>query len=282
MPHTTPLGLTYDSGDFARNLDDALAAADAAGFPGAARRGAEPGPLSRARARGLYRAIRLPARRIRRSALRPVRHADAPDGHAILGPGASDRLCPARRREARPAARKDPRAAGRHRCDRVRPRHRRLALAAGRRRGAGPCRRQADRQGQEDRRAHVRSRRGRYRLRGRRLHDCRHRPQCHASRRSRAPPSTPANCRPVSNPVSPRAAISRRRRRLSRTAVMSARSRSTPRPGRSRSCAIWWSTISAPSSTRCCWRARCMAGSRRGSGRRCSNARSTTRRAVSS
>ena len=33
MPHTTPLGLTYDSGDFARNLDDALAAADAAGFP---------------------------------------------------------------------------------------------------------------------------------------------------------------------------------------------------------------------------------------------------------
>ena len=36
MPHTTPLGLTYDSGDFARNLQDALAAADAGGF--AARR----------------------------------------------------------------------------------------------------------------------------------------------------------------------------------------------------------------------------------------------------
>src|SRR4051794_2903972 len=33
MPHTTPLGLTYDSGDFARNLDDALAAANAAGLP---------------------------------------------------------------------------------------------------------------------------------------------------------------------------------------------------------------------------------------------------------
>ena len=153
MPHTTPLGLTYDSGDFARNLDDALAAADAAGFPGATRRGAEPRPLSRARPRGLYRAIRLPARRIRRSALRPVRHADPADGHAILGPGASDRLCPARRRKARPAARKDPRLAGRHRCDRLWPRHRRLALVAGRRRRAGPCRRQADRQGQEDRRA---------------------------------------------------------------------------------------------------------------------------------
>jgi carbon-monoxide dehydrogenase large subunit len=34
MPHTTPLGLVYDSGDFARNMADALAAADAAGFAG--------------------------------------------------------------------------------------------------------------------------------------------------------------------------------------------------------------------------------------------------------
>src|SRR4029077_2242299 len=48
MPHTTPLGLTYDSGDFAKNLDDALAAADTAGF--AARRRA-------ARARGQYRGV---------------------------------------------------------------------------------------------------------------------------------------------------------------------------------------------------------------------------------
>ena len=48
MPHTTPLGLTYDSGDFARNLDDALAAADTAGF--AARRAA-------AKARGQYRGL---------------------------------------------------------------------------------------------------------------------------------------------------------------------------------------------------------------------------------
>ncbi|HEV2336756.1 MAG TPA: molybdopterin cofactor-binding domain-containing protein [Stellaceae bacterium] len=46
MPYTTPLGLTYDSGDFARNLDDALAAADTAGF--GARR-------AETRARGRYR-----------------------------------------------------------------------------------------------------------------------------------------------------------------------------------------------------------------------------------
>jgi aerobic carbon-monoxide dehydrogenase large subunit len=48
MPHTTPLGLVYDSGDFGRNMQDALAAADAAGF--AARR-------AESRARGRYRGL---------------------------------------------------------------------------------------------------------------------------------------------------------------------------------------------------------------------------------
>ncbi len=33
MPYATPLGLVYDSGDFARNMEDALAAADVGGFP---------------------------------------------------------------------------------------------------------------------------------------------------------------------------------------------------------------------------------------------------------
>ena len=32
MPYATPLGLVYDSGDFARNMEDALAAADVPGF----------------------------------------------------------------------------------------------------------------------------------------------------------------------------------------------------------------------------------------------------------
>src|SRR5204863_4287629 len=48
MPHTTPLGLVYDSGDFARNMADALAAADAAGL--AKRR-------ATARAGGHYRGL---------------------------------------------------------------------------------------------------------------------------------------------------------------------------------------------------------------------------------
>jgi carbon-monoxide dehydrogenase large subunit len=48
MPYATPLGLVYDSGDFARNMTDALAAADLAGF--AARR-------AEAAARGRYRGL---------------------------------------------------------------------------------------------------------------------------------------------------------------------------------------------------------------------------------
>jgi carbon-monoxide dehydrogenase large subunit len=48
MPYQTPLGLNYDSGEFARNMDQALAAADFAGFPG---RRAE------SRARGRYRGL---------------------------------------------------------------------------------------------------------------------------------------------------------------------------------------------------------------------------------
>ena len=48
MPYATPLGLTYDSGNFARNLGDALTAADIAGF--AARR-------AESRHRGRYRGI---------------------------------------------------------------------------------------------------------------------------------------------------------------------------------------------------------------------------------
>ena len=48
MPYSTPLGLNYDSGEFARNMDQALAAADLAGFP--ARRAA-------AQSRGHYRGL---------------------------------------------------------------------------------------------------------------------------------------------------------------------------------------------------------------------------------
>ena len=137
---------------------------------GAARRGAGARPLPRARPRGLYRAVGLPARRVRRVALRPERHPDDPDGDAVVGAGASDRLYPARRRAARRRTRKSPRPAGRHRGHFVWPRHRRLALAAGRRRLARAGRRQADRQGPPHRRTPLRGGRGGCRIRRRRLH----------------------------------------------------------------------------------------------------------------
>jgi carbon-monoxide dehydrogenase large subunit len=52
MPYSTPLGLVYDSGDFARNLSDALRAADHAGLP--ARRAEA---HARGRLRGLGHAV---------------------------------------------------------------------------------------------------------------------------------------------------------------------------------------------------------------------------------
>ena len=52
MPYATPLGLVYDSGDFGRNMADALAAADMAGF--AARRSAS---RKNGRCRGLGTAV---------------------------------------------------------------------------------------------------------------------------------------------------------------------------------------------------------------------------------
>ena len=52
MPYATPLGLVYDSGDFGRNMEDALAAADVPGF--AERRAAS---IARGRYRGIGHAV---------------------------------------------------------------------------------------------------------------------------------------------------------------------------------------------------------------------------------
>src|SRR5262249_48655824 len=52
MPYATALGLVYDSGDFARNLDQALASADVAGFAGRRQAAQE-----RGRYRGLGHAV---------------------------------------------------------------------------------------------------------------------------------------------------------------------------------------------------------------------------------
>ena len=128
-------------------MDQALAAADLAGFP--ARR-------AEARARGRYRGLGH-AVYIEQSGFPPDEFAELrfdPSGTLTIlmgtqssGQGHQTAYAQLAAERLGIAARQDPRAAGRHRGDRVWPRHRRLALDAGRRRGARPGRRQADRQG---------------------------------------------------------------------------------------------------------------------------------------
>ena len=126
--------------------------------------------------------------------------------------------------------------------------------------------RRGDRKGQARRRPYPRSRRGRHRLSRRRVRDLRHRPprRLVRSRRdrreagarggARRKPRHPAHCRRCC-PRSP-------------TAATSPRSRSIPRPGRSRSPPTPRSTIAGGYCSRCWSRARCRAASPRGSDRR--------------
>ena len=78
----TPLGVTYDCGDFAKSMEEALKLADVAGF--AARREAS---RARGRLRGLgdrqrHRARGRPAAGVRRDPLRAERHRHHLHGHA--------------------------------------------------------------------------------------------------------------------------------------------------------------------------------------------------------
>ena len=180
------------------------------------------------------------------------------------------------------AARQNPGIAGRHRGDRLWPRHRRLALVAGRRCGARsmpPAK--ADRQGPPHRRASVGGGRGGSRLCRRRLPHIRHRPRDRhrgGGARGVQPGCAARRCRARfcrERPFHPALAD------LSQwLPCLRGRDRARDRD-MSILCAIWSSTISARSSTRCCCRARCRAGSRREWDRRCSNIASSTPRPAS-
>jgi carbon-monoxide dehydrogenase large subunit len=163
MPYKTVLGLNYDSGEFARNMDQGSRRPTLRAFRrGAPRHGraaaiAGSGRLSISSSR-----VFRPTNSRNCASIRAA--SDDPDGHTVVGPGASDRLRPARRRAARHGSQKDPGAAGRHCGDLVRPRPRRFALTARRRRRTRARRRQTDRQRPAHRRASVRGRRGRCRI----------------------------------------------------------------------------------------------------------------------
>ena len=164
----------------------------------------------------------------------------------------------------------------RQRRRRAERRRRRLALDdVGRRRGRRGDRR-GHREGPAGRRACPRSRRGRHRLSRRRVRDRRHRPphrRCSSWPSGRALAAKASSAR-ASTPGAPPT-----RRRPSRTACHVAEVEIDPDTGHVDAGApIPRSTIAAGCCSRCWSRARCRAGSRRASARRCSEWRHLRRR----
>ncbi len=163
FPHTTAMGLTYDSGDYETTMDKALRLAD---YPALRKQQEElraQGPLHGHRALDLRRGLRHgplggdaggglglghdPGRADRQH------HRD--DRRLAARPGPGDDLRADRRRRARRADRPGQRDPRRHRQGAVRRRHVRLARHRGRRRGAQARDRHDPGQGDQDRRAPV-------------------------------------------------------------------------------------------------------------------------------
>ena len=142
MPYTTALKLTYDSGEFARNMDDALAKADWSGFETRRAAAAGRGKLA---GRGLAYYLETCAGPLLGSESSEVQlgtdggvrrlHRDP-----VLRSGARDGLRPDRLRGARRSVRERSRPRRRLRCPADRGRHRRVALPDNRRRVPVPRR----------------------------------------------------------------------------------------------------------------------------------------------
>jgi carbon-monoxide dehydrogenase large subunit len=232
MPHTTPLGLVYDSGDFARNMRDALAAIDAAGF--AARR-------AEARAHGRYRGLGQ-AVYIEQSGFPPDEFAELrfdPAGTLTVLMGSQSSGQGHQTAYSQLASERLGLA-----LDKIRVLQGDTAMI-GFGRGTGGSRslpvggtalvHAADKLVAKGKKiaahllevaeADIAFEDGVFTITGTDR-------SVSIEAVARAP-STRRNYRPASNPALPRAAISRRRRRPSPMAAMAARSRSTRRPGRS-------------------------------------------------
>ena len=127
MPYRTPVGETYDSGEFARVMDAALARIDRTGF--AARRAEA---AQRNRCRGLGFACYLEATMGAPEERAEIRfaqdgHRRCVRGHAVHRAGPRDRLCRALVAAAGHPGRPHPDQAGRQRRDSDGRGHRRLA-----------------------------------------------------------------------------------------------------------------------------------------------------------
>ena len=229
MPYKTPVGTTYDSGDFPALFETALERADVAHFKQRAEAAQRAG---KRRGLGVACFLEIAGGQPGEGAVARVSRrepAAARDRRAGERPGPSHALSPARRRTARHSGRTGRFRAGRQRRRRAERRRGRLALDDVGRRRARRGDRRGDREGPPRRRPSARSRRGRHRLPRRRVRDRRHRPTDRAVRPRRAGPR--ARRRPGRSPrISTRAAPPTCRRPF-RTACMSPKSRSTPIPG---------------------------------------------------
>ena len=128
MPYKTSVTFTYDCGEFEKNMDMALDAADKRGFE--ARRAAFAQARQAARFRLLqhHRALGRRRPRRRRDQVRPHRlGVDLLRQHQP-GPGPRDRVQADRLRPPRPRSQRSHLYPGRHRPGVLRRRHRRLAL----------------------------------------------------------------------------------------------------------------------------------------------------------
>ncbi len=134
MPYTTATGKVYDSGDFVAHMKRAMEIANWKEFPKRAKAAKKDG-LVRGIGMASYVEVcgTMGEETANVRARSQWRHLD-PDRHAVERAGPPDRLCADRRRAVRRAAGARPRAAGRHRQDRDRPRHRRLGIDPVRRR----------------------------------------------------------------------------------------------------------------------------------------------------
>ena len=169
FPYATPVGLTYDTGDYAAHLDKAMRDGRRRRLSGAQGGLGSEGQDARPRLLLLHRGLRPRAVEHRRRARRargPVRGrrgARPSDRHghrlhrlAQPRPGPRDDVRAGRRGPARHPGRERRDRARRHRPHSVRHGHLRQPLALGRRHGDRQGGRQDHRQGQEDRRAPAR------------------------------------------------------------------------------------------------------------------------------
>ena len=246
--HATPVGTTYDSGDFPGLLarrGRGCRLGRLSGAPGC--RAATPASCAAAASAAILEVTAPPAERDGRHPFRGRRHGHHRHRHARLRPGPLDAAGAAPDEPARRSVRAHPPGAGRQRpADRGR-RHRRFEVDHGERVGGDRGERARRRKGPQGRGPRSRSRRGRHRVLGRPLHHRRNGPghRHHGSRRA------PARRAPLFPPTfrvrSTSTTSTRRRRRRFRTAATSPRSRSIPRPGSPKSCGTRWSTISGRS-----------------------------------